>query len=88
MITLLGIHKNDKIELIVEKDITNLFEFLSKKNYQIYDTVSAKGITKQNLYKKDGKYYVIGKIKHNKNYINSITLYDITTSIQNPENRL
>ncbi len=88
MITLLGIHKNDKIELIVEKDITNLFEFLSKKNYQIYDTIQAKGITKQNLYKKDGKYYVIGKIKHNKNYINSITLYDITTSIQNPKNRL
>ena len=90
MISILTLHKNseNKIELDVKENVGNLYDYLYHKNFCIYDTVSAKGIAKKNLYKKDGKYYVIGKIDHKNSYINKIILYDVTQDIQNPENRL
>ena len=88
MIHILSIFMKDKVSLILENGKTNLNKFLDSKGYYFYDTISAKGnLVSKNVYKHKDKYYVIGEIfKTTEGYI--INLYDITTSIQNPENRL
>lgn len=87
MIHILSVYMEDMVSLIFENG-KKVNDFLDSKGYYFYDTISAKGnIKNKNVYKRKNKYYIVGKIsKIARGYL--IDLYDITTSIQNPENRL
>ena len=89
MIHVFDVKTENKVLLIMKDDNKDLNQFLSSNNYSFYDTILSRGEAKsKNVYKKSGKYYVVGKIEQVKSNIYYIIMNDITSSIQNPENRL